>query len=66
MPVIGDVTARIGVDDSGLKRGLDSAGQYTASKFKAIGAAAAATFAASFAVNAQLQVARRIPRNLRD
>jgi hypothetical protein len=50
MPVIGDVTARIGVDDSGLKRGLDSAGQYTASKFKAIGAAAAATFAASFAV----------------
>jgi hypothetical protein len=57
MPVIGDVTARIGVDDSGLKRGLDSAGKYTASKFKAIGAAAAATFAASFAVNALTEIA---------
>ena len=57
MPVIGDVTARIGVDYSGLKRGLDSAGQYTASKFKAIGAAAAATFAASFAVRALTEIA---------
>lgn len=50
MPVIGGITAKIGMDDSGLKRGLDSAGKYTANKFKAIGAAAAATFAASFAV----------------
>jgi hypothetical protein len=54
MPVIGDATVRIGADDSKLRRGLDSAGKYTASKFKAIGVAAAATFAASFAVkNAQ-------------
>jgi hypothetical protein len=51
MPVIGDVTARIGVDDSRLKRGIDSAGKYTAGKFKAIGAAAAGAFAASFAID---------------
>jgi hypothetical protein len=50
MPVIGEATVRIGADDSKLRRGLDSAGKYTASKFKAIGVAAAASFATAFAV----------------
>jgi hypothetical protein len=50
MPLIGDVTARIGVDDSRLRRGIDDAGKWTASKFKAIGVAAAASFATAFAV----------------
>jgi len=50
MPVIGDVTAKIGADDSGLRRGIDGAGKWSANKFKAIGAAAAASFAGAFAV----------------
>ena len=50
MPLIGEATVRIGADDSRLRRGLDSAGKYTTSKFKAIGVAAAASFATAFAV----------------
>jgi hypothetical protein len=56
MPLIGEATVRIGADDSKLRRGLDSAGKYTAGKFKAIGTAAAATFAASFAVSKMLEI----------
>jgi hypothetical protein len=51
MPVIGDATVRIGADDSRLRRGLDNAGKYTTAKFKAIGIAAAGSFAASFAID---------------
>jgi murein DD-endopeptidase MepM/ murein hydrolase activator NlpD len=50
MPLIGWLTAKLGLDDTSLRRGLDGAGKYTTSKFKAIGAAAAGAFAASFAV----------------
>ena len=50
MPLIGEATVRIGADDSKLRRGLDSAGKYTAGKFKAIGVAAAGAFAAAFSL----------------
>lgn len=50
MPVIGDITARMGVDDSGFKRGVDSAGKWSKAKFAAMGAAAGASFAGAFAV----------------
>ena len=56
MPLIGEATVRIGADDSKLRRGLDSAGKYTAGKFKAIGVAAAGAFAASFAIDKMQEI----------
>jgi hypothetical protein len=56
MPLIGWITAKLGLDDSGLRRGIDSAGKYTTSKFKAIGVAAAGAFAASFAIDKMQEI----------
>ena len=50
MADMGTIMARLGLDDSRFKAGVNNAGKWTKQKFSAIGGAAAGAFAAAFAV----------------
>lgn len=59
MANMGTITARLGLDDSRFKTGVNNVGKWGKAKFAAIGGAAAAAFAGAFAVGKFDQAVQR-------